>query len=286
MKSIDEDTRVLVQGVTGSQGKFHTKQMLDYGTRVVAGVTPGKGGQDIHGVGVYDTVAEAVEDTGAEASAIFVPAPFALDAAMEAVEYLPLVVVITEGVPVQDSLKIRAYARAKGSKVLGPNTAGMIAPGKSKIGIMPGDMFTPGRVGIVSRSGTLAYQIALTLTENQLGQSSLIGIGGDPVVGTDLTEVLRYYEKDSHTEAVVLIGEIGGDAEERASEYIGEMSKPVVGYIAGVTAPEGKRMGHAGAIISRGKGTAEGKMRALEDGGARVASLPQEVPRLVKKVLP
>ncbi len=282
---IDEKTRVLVQGITGSQGSFHTKLMLDYGTKVVAGVTPGKAGKEVHGVEVYNSVAEAVDATGATASVIFVPAPFALDAALEAIEHLKLVVIITEGIPVHDALKIKAYAQAKGVRVIGPNTAGVIAPGKSKLGIMPAEVFTPGKVGIVSRSGTLAYEIALTLTEANLGQSSLVGIGGDPVVGTDFVEALKLYEGDPETEAVVLIGEIGGDAEERASEYIKEMSKPVVGYIAGITAPEGKRMGHAGAIISRGKGTAQGKIEALEKAGAKVARLPQEIPELVKKSL-
>jgi len=259
--------------------------MLDYGTKVVAGVTPGKAGKEVHGVEVYNSVAEAVDATGATASVIFVPAPFALDAALEAIEHLKLVVIITEGIPVHDALKIKAYAQAKGVRVIGPNTAGVIAPGKSKLGIMPAEVFTPGKVGIVSRSGTLAYEIALTLTEANLGQSSLVGIGGDPVVGTDFVEALKLYEGDPETEAVVLIGEIGGDAEERASEYIKEMSKPVVGYIAGITAPEGKRMGHAGAIISRGKGTAQGKIEALEKAGAKVARLPQEIPELVKKSL-
>jgi len=283
---INKNTGVIVQGITGSQGSFHTKLMLDYGTDVVAGVTPGRGGRDVHGVRVYNTVAEAIEVSGAEASVIFVPAPFALDAALEAIEHLKLVAIITEGIPVHDALKIKAYAKAEGVRVIGPNTAGIIAPGKSKLGIMPAEVFTPGKIGIISRSGTLAYEIALTLTEAGLGQSALVGIGGDPVVGTDFIDILKLYEADPETEAVVLIGEIGGDAEERASEYIKNMSKPVVGYIAGVTAPEGKRMGHAGAIISHGKGTAKSKIEALERAGAEVAGIPQEIPELVKKILP
>lgn len=282
---VDESTRVLVQGITGSQGSFHTRLMLEYGTSVVGGVTPGKAGHEVNGVEVFNTVAEAVEATQAEASVIFVPAPFALDAALEAIERLGLVVIITEGIPVQDTMKIRAFARARGARLVGPNTPGIISPGRSKLGIMPSEVFSQGNVGLVSRSGTLSYQIALTLTEAGLGQSSLIGIGGDPVVGTDFVEVLSQYEEDPGTEVVVLIGEIGGDAEERASEFIKSMSKPVVGYIAGVTAPEGKRMGHAGAIISRGRGTARGKIRALERGGARVARFPQDIPGLVEESL-
>ncbi len=278
---INKNTGVIVQGITGSQGSFHTKLMLDYGTEVVAGVTPGRGGRDVHGVRVYNTVAEAIEVSGAEASVIFVPAPFALDAALEAIEHLKLVAIITEGIPVHDALKIKAYAKTEGVRVIGPNTAGIIAPGKSKLGIMPAEVFTPGKVGIISRSGTLAYEIALTLTEAGLGQSALVGIGGDPVVGTDFIDILKLYEADPETEAVVLIGEIGGDAEERASEYIKNMSKPVVGYIAGVAAPEGKRMGHAGAIISHGKGTAKSKIEALKKAGAEVARIPQEIPELL-----
>ena len=222
---INKNTGVIVQGITGSQGSFHTKLMLDYGTDVVAGVTPGRGGRDVHGVRVYNTVAEAIEVSGAEASVIFVPAPFALDAALEAIEHLKLVAIITEGIPVHDALKIKAYAKTEGVRVIGPNTAGIIAPGKSKLGIMPAEVFTPGKIGIISRSGTLAYEIALTLTEAGLGQSALVGIGGDSVVGTDFIDILKLYEADPETEAVVLIGEIGGDAEERASEYIKNMSR-------------------------------------------------------------
>ncbi len=282
---IDENTRAIVQGITGSQGSFHTKLMLEYGTRIVAGVTPGKGGEVVHGVPVYNSVKEALREHDANASIIFVPAPFALDAALEAIENLELVVIITEGIPVHDSMKIKAFAERHDCRVVGPNTAGIISPGKSKLGIMPAQVFSQGRVGVVSRSGTLAYEIALAITEAGFGESTLVGIGGDPVVGTSFVEVLEMFENDRETSAVVLIGEIGGDAEERAAEFIEGMSKPVVGYVAGLTAPPGKRMGHAGAIISRGRGTAEGKIRALERSGARVARLPQEIPELLREVL-
>jgi succinyl-CoA synthetase alpha subunit len=282
---INEDTRAIVQGITGSQGSFHTRLMLEYGTRIVAGVTPGKAGEEVHRVPVYNSVREALREHDASASVVFVPAPFALDAALEAIEHLELVVIITEGIPVHDSMKIRAFAERHGCRVVGPNTAGIISPGKSKLGIMPAQVFAPGKVGVVSRSGTLAYEIALAITESGLGESTLVGIGGDPVVGTSFVEVLEMFEEDEETEAVVLIGEIGGDAEERAAEFIAEMSKPVVGYVAGITAPPGKRMGHAGAIITRGKGTAEEKIRALERSGARVARLPQEIPELLRQVL-
>ncbi len=282
---IDENTRAIVQGITGSQGSFHTKLMLEYGTRIVAGVTPGKGGSEVHGIPVYNSVREALREHDANASIIFVPAPFALDAALEAIENLELVVIITEGIPVHDSMKIKAFAERQDCRVIGPNTAGIISPDKSKLGIMPAQVFAPGRVGVVSRSGTLAYEIALAITEAGFGESTLVGIGGDPVVGTSFVEVLEMFESDDETSAVVLIGEIGGDAEERAAEFITTMSKPVVGYVAGLTAPPGKRMGHAGAIISRGKGTAEGKIRALEKSGARVARLPQEIPELLRQVL-
>ncbi len=282
---IDENTRAIVQGITGSQGSFHTKLMLEYGTRIIAGVTPGKGGEEVHGVPVYNSVREALREHDATASIIFVPAPFAMDAALEAIENLELVVIITEGIPVHDAMKIKEYAARCGCRVIGPNTPGIISPGKSKLGIMPAQVFSQGRIGVVSRSGTLAYEIALAITEAGFGESSLVGIGGDPVVGTSFVEVLDMFEKDKETSAVVLIGEIGGDAEERAAEFISTMSKPVVAYVAGVTAPPGKRMGHAGAIISRGRGTAESKIRALESSGARVARLPQEIPDLLAEVV-
>ncbi|WP_456474119.1 succinate--CoA ligase subunit alpha [Candidatus Pyrohabitans sp.] len=282
---IDEGTRAIVQGITGAQGSFHTKLMLDYGTRIVAGVTPGKAGEEVHGVPVYNSVKDALCEHDATASIIFVPAPFALDAALEAIENLELVVIITEGIPVHDAMKIKAYAERHASRVIGPNTAGIISPEKSKLGIMPAQVFRRGNVGVVSRSGTLAYEIALAITEAGFGESTLVGIGGDPVVGTGFVEMLQMFEGDEETSAIVLIGEIGGDAEERAAEFIKTMNKPVIGYVAGLTAPPGKRMGHAGAIISRGKGTAESKIRALEAGGARVARIPQEIPGLLEQVL-
>ncbi len=282
---VDRNTRVVVQGITGRQGRFHAKLMREYGTQVVAGVTPGKGGENVDGIPVYDTVREAVEEHDATASVVFVPAPSAMDACLEALAHLELVVAITEGIPVQDTMLLRAQARRTGSRLVGPNTPGIITPGESKLGIMPASVFTPGRVGVVSRSGTLAYEIAAAISGSGMGQSTLVGIGGDAVVGTSMREVLEMFESDPGTEAVVLVGEIGGEAEERAAEYVAEMSKPVVAYVAGITAPPEKRMGHAGAIISRGRGTAESKLRALERAGARVAEFPQEVPELLREVL-
>ncbi len=282
---MDRNTRVVVQGITGRQGRFHAKLMREYGTQVVAGVTPGKGGENVDGIPVYDTVREAVEEHDATASVVFVPAPSAMDACLEALAHLELVVAITEGIPVQDTMLLRAQARRTGSRLVGPNTPGIITPGESKLGIMPASVFTPGRVGVVSRSGTLAYEIAAAISGSGMGQSTLVGIGGDAVVGTSMREVLEMFESDPGTEAVVLVGEIGGEAEERAAEYVAEMSKPVVAYVAGITAPPEKRMGHAGAIISRGRGTAESKLRALERAGARVAEFPQEVPELLREVL-
>ncbi len=282
---MDRNTRVVVQGITGRQGRFHAKLMREYGTQVVAGVTPGKGGENVDGIPVYDTVREAAEEHDATASVVFVPAPSAMDACLEALAHLELVVAITEGIPVQDTMLLRAQARRTGSRLVGPNTPGIITPGESKLGIMPASVFTPGRVGVVSRSGTLAYEIAAAISGSGMGQSTLVGIGGDAVVGTSMREVLEMFESDPGTEAVVLVGEIGGEAEERAAEYVAEMSKPVVAYVAGITAPPEKRMGHAGAIISRGRGTAESKLRALERAGARVAEFPQEVPELLREVL-
>ncbi len=282
---MDRNTRVVVQGITGRQGRFHAKLMREYGTQVVAGVTPGKGGENVDGIPVYDTVREAVEEHDATASVVFVPAPSAMDACLEALAHLELVVAITEGIPVQDTMLLRAQARRTGSRLVGPNTPGIITPGESKLGIMPASVFAPGRVGVVSRSGTLAYEIAAAISGSGMGQSTLVGIGGDAVVGTSMREVLEMFESDPGTEAVVLVGEIGGEAEERAAEYVAEMSKPVVAYVAGITAPPEKRMGHAGAIISRGRGTAESKLRALERAGARVAEFPQEVPELLREVL-
>ncbi|QIA27182.1 succinate--CoA ligase subunit alpha [Thermaerobacter sp. PB12/4term] len=283
---IDERTRVVVQGITGHQGSFHTGQMIEYGTRVVAGVSPGKEGQEVKGVPVYDTVEAAVEKHGATASVIFVPAPFAKDAVLEALEAgIKLVVVITEHVPLHDAMEIMARARLKGATIIGPNTFGVISPGKSKIGIMPNQIYTPGRVGIVARSGTLSYEIAASLSQAGFGQSTVVGMGGDRVVGLSFIDVLKMFEQDRETEAVVLVGEIGGTAEEEAAEYIKGMSKPVVAYLAGKHAPPGKRMGHAGAIIERGRGTYQSKVEALEAGGARVAALPWQVADLVREAL-
>ncbi len=280
----DSSTRVLVQGITGRQGRFHARLMQEYGTAVVAGVTPGKGGESVHGIPVYDTVREAVREHDATASVVFVPAPLAMDACLEALAHLELVVVITEGIPVKDTMLLRARAKRLGSRLIGPNTPGIISPGESKLGIMPASVFRRGSAGVVSRSGTLAYEIAAAMSSSGIGQSTLVGVGGDAVVGTSMAEVLQMFESDPETEAVVLVGEIGGEAEERAAEFVKEMSKPVVAYIAGITAPPEKRMGHAGAIISRGRGTAESKIRALERAGARVAEFPQQIPEILREV--
>lgn len=283
---IDENTNVLVQGITGNQGVFHTKQMLAYGTKIVAGVTPGKGGNVVEGVPVYNSIREACENHRIDASVIFIPAPFTKDAAFEALDAgIGVVVVVTEGVPVHDEIQIVAYAKRKGAIVIGPNTFGIVSSGKCKIGIPPNQYFVEGNVGVVARSGTLTYEITGNLTANGLGQSTVVGMGGDRVVGLTFIDVLKMFEEDPQTEAVVLIGEIGGNAEETASEYIKEMTKPVVAFIAGKSAPPGKRMGHAGAIIERGKGTYQGKVKALTEAGAKVATLPFEVPALVKEVL-
>lgn len=283
---VDENTHVIVQGITGNQGRFHTRQMLAYGTKIVGGVSPGKGGQAVEGVPVYDTVRAACEANRVDASVLFIPAPFCKDAAFEAMEAgIKLVVIITEGIPVHDELEIQNYARKKGVRVIGPNTFGIVSSGKCKIGIPPNQFFRPGEIGIVARSGTLTYEIAGNLTAHGMGQSTVVGLGGDRVPGMTFTDVLPLFEADPETKAVVLVGEIGGDAEEAAAEYIKTMSKPVVAYIAGKSAPPGKRMGHAGAIIERGKGTYEGKVKALKEAGAYVAALPFEVPRLLKQAL-
>lgn len=282
---VDEKTRAIVQGVTGSQGRFHTERMLKYGTRILCGVTPGKGGSEILGIPVFDTVSEATK-LGVNASIIFVPAAFAADAIMEAVDAgINVVVCITEGIPVHDEL--RAYLRAKeaGALLIGPNCPGIISPGKCHLGIMPTHVFAEGNVGIVSRSGTLTYQIAHNLTRLGIGQSTVLGIGGDRIVGLSFVEVLEMFERDKETDAVVLIGEIGGRDEERAADFIKkEMSKPVVAYIAGITAPPGKRMGHAGAIIEGGVGSADSKIKALRTAGASVGKTPAEVAEIVAKV--
>jgi succinyl-CoA synthetase alpha subunit len=285
---IDEGTRVLVQGITGSQGSFHTGLMLDYGTKVVTGVTPGRGGGAVEGVPVFDTIAEAQQECMADASIIFVPARFALDPALEAIEAgLDPVVIITENIPIRDTMEIMARARLRGTTIVGPNTPGIIRPGASKMGIMPSQVFRKGPVGVVSRSGTLFYEVAAHITRTGLGQSMCVGIGGDPIVGLDFVDVLRWFKEDDETEAVALIGEIGGDAEEKAAEFISEggFTKPVAAYVAGRAAVPGKRMGHAGAIIQGSAGTARSKMGALRDAGATVGEQPGDVARALKELL-
>ena len=270
---IDKNTRVLVQGITGREGMFHTRQCVDYGTRVVAGVTPGKGGQKMDDVPVFNTVRSAVEKTGAECSMIFVPPPFAADAIMEAVDAgITLIVAITEGIPVMDMMQVKNYMADKDSRLIGPNCPGIITPGECKVGIMPGPIHTPGGpVGVISRSGTLTYEVVDQLTRQGLGQTTCIGIGGDPVNGTNFIDCLSAFEKDADTTGIVMVGEIGGDAEEQAAAFISaHVSKPVVGFIAGLTAPPGRRMGHAGAIISGKSGTAQGKIAAMEKGGIHI----------------
>ncbi|WP_018086753.1 succinate--CoA ligase subunit alpha [Desulfurispora thermophila] len=283
---IDENTHVLVQGITGNQGRFHTRQMLNFGTKIVAGVSPGKGGQEVEGVPVYDTVSAALEEQKVDAACLFIPAAFAKDAAFEAIDAgIKVVVIITEHIPVHDEMQIIAFARQKGTTIIGPNTFGIVSAGKCKIGIPPNQFFKPGPVGVVARSGTLTYEIVANLSAHELGQSTVVGLGGDRVVGLSFIDVLERFEKDPETKAVVLVGEIGGNAEEEAAEFIKKMSKPVVAYIAGKSAPPGKRMGHAGAIIERGKGTFEGKVKALQAAGVAVATLPFEVPGLIKQAL-
>ena len=270
---IDKGTKVLVQGVTGKEGSFHTEQMLAYGTKVTAGVTPGKGGQSHLGLPIFNRVADAVEETGADASCIFVPPPFAADAIVEAAEAgVGLVICITEGIPILDMLRVKPYLEAKGTVLIGPNCPGLITPGQCKIGIMPAPIHREGSIGVISRSGTLTYEVVDQLTKNNLGQSTCIGIGGDPIVGQTFISLLKRFNDDPGTSGVVLIGEIGGTAEEEAAEYIkAEFNKPVLSFIAGLTAPPGKRMGHAGAIISGGKGKASDKIAALEAAGIAVA---------------
>lgn len=284
---VDENTRLLVQGITGREGSFHTEQMLEYGTNVVAGVTPGKAGQEVHGVPVFNTVQEAVQATGANASVIYVPARFSVDAIYEAVDNgIELIVCITEGVPVNDMVAVYHHVKSKGARLIGPNCPGITTPGKGKIGIMPGFIHEPGKVGVVSRSGTLTYEVVDALTKAGLGQSSVVGIGGDPIIGTAFVDVLELFQNDPETEAIVMIGEIGGDDEEVAAEFIkAHVTKPMAGFIAGRTAPPGKRMGHAGAIISGGSGTAAGKIEALEAAGVAVAERMSEIPDLLKAKL-
>jgi succinyl-CoA synthetase alpha subunit len=284
---IDESTQVIVQGITGRDGAFHTQGMIEYGTKVVAGVTPGKGGESLHGVPVYDSVAEARAATGANTSVIYVPAPFAADAVHEAVDAgIKLIVCITEGVPVNDMVEIYAAVERSSSRLIGPNCPGLISPGKSKVGILPGNIHLRGNVGVVSRSGTLTYQVVDHLTRAEIGQTTCIGIGGDPIIGTNFVDTLEQFEADGETEAVVMIGEIGGTDEQEAARFIkASMKTPVVGFIAGRTAPPGKRMGHAGAIISGGGGTAQEKTEALEAAGVPVAKIPSEIPVLVAEAL-
>ncbi len=283
---LDENTKCLVQGITGKQGSFHTEQMLNYDTCIQAGVTPGKGGQDFLGVPIFNSIEEATEETDVNASIIFVPAKFAKDAAFESIRHLDLVVIISEHIPVHDSLDIMAYANQMDTTVIGPDTPGVISPGVGKLGIMPTHIFKEWNVGLISRSGTLTYEIASELTRAGIGQSTCVGIGGDPVIGTNYIDILKRFEEDDGTDSVVLIGEIGGNAEEKAAEYIkNEMTKPVVSYIAGRTAPPGKRMGHAGAIIQGNTGTVVSKTEALNDAGVEVAKKPSEIVELLKKVL-
>lgn len=284
---VNADTKVLCQGFTGSHGTFHSKQALEYGTQLVGGVTPGKGGQQHLGLPVFDTVREAVEVTDATASMIYVPPAFAADAIMEAVDAgLALVVCITEGIPILDMIKVKNFMQGKATRLIGPNCPGVITPDECKIGIMPGEIHQPGSIGILSRSGTLTYEAVWQVSEAGLGQSSCVGIGGDPINGTHFIDILRMFQTDNQTEAVILIGEIGGNAEEQAAEYIkSEMTKPVVAFIAGATAPAGKRMGHAGAIISGGKGRAKDKFEALKLAGCHIANSPAELGQTLKKAL-
>lgn len=280
---LDKDTKCLVQGITGKQGSFHTKQMLEYNTNITAGVTPGKGGQDFDGVPIFNSIEEAKEEVDVNASIIFVPAKFAKDAAFESIRNLDLVIIISEHIPVHDTMEIMTYADKMGTTVIGPNTPGIISPGVGKLGIMPTHIFEKGNVGVISRSGTLTYEVASQLTRAGVGQSTCVGIGGDPVIGTNYIDILKRFEEDDETESIVLIGEIGGNAEEKAAEYIKDnISKPVVSYIAGITAPPGKRMGHAGAIIQGNSGTAKSKIEALTKAGVKVASMPSEISKLVK----
>ena len=284
---INKNTRVIVQGITGSTALFHTKQMIEYGTNIVGGVTPGKGGTEVEGVPVFNTVSEAVQTTGANASVIYVPAPFAADAILEAVDAeVDLVICITEHIPVLDMVKVKRYMEGKKTRLVGPNCPGVITPEECKIGIMPGYIHNKGHVGVVSRSGTLTYEAVHQLSEAGVGQSTAVGIGGDPVNGTNFIDVLKAFNEDPETHAVIMIGEIGGTAEEEAAEWVkANMTKPVVGFIGGKTAPPGKRMGHAGAIISGGKGTADEKVKTMRECGIEVAETPSVMGETLIKVL-
>jgi succinyl-CoA synthetase alpha subunit len=280
---INKETRVLIQGITGRDGSFHASRMKGYGTFVVAGTSPGKGGSSVNGIPVYNTVYEAVKNERADTSIIFVPPRFVKDAVMESADAgITLIIIITEGVPTLDIIAARHYATALGASILGPNCPGLVTPGQCLAGIMPGSIFKPGRTGVISRSGTLTYEVVYNLTNNGIGQSTAAGIGGDPVAGLYFTDLLKMFQDDPETDSIVMIGEIGGDAEERAATYIREnITKPVISFIAGATAPEGKRMGHAGAIISSGSGTAAEKIRALKAAGVKVVNDPAEIPYLI-----
>ncbi len=284
---INKDTKVICQGITGNSGRFHTKHMLEYGTKILAGVTPGKGGSQVYEIPVFDSVEEAVEKTECDTSIIYVPAPFAADAIIEAVEAgIKLIICITEGIPTIDMLRVKAYLATKTARLIGPNCPGVITPGESKIGIMPGYIHTPGSVGVISRSGTLTYEAVWQLTKRNIGQSTCIGIGGDPVIGTSFIDALKLFQEDNGTKAIVLIGEIGGSAEEEAAEFIKqEITKPVISFIAGLTAPKGKRMGHAGAIIAGGKGTVEEKVSCLRNANVTVVNNPADIGETVAKYI-
>ena len=283
---IDGETRVLVQGITGQEGSFQTEICIAYGTNVVAGVTPGRGGQVQGGVPVFDTVREAVDATAANCSLLFVPAPFAADAILEAAEAaLPLIVCIAEGMPTLDMVRVKAHIEGSGSRLIGPNCPGLITPGQSRVGIMPPDVFSPGRVGVISRSGTLVYESVAQLSSRGIGQSSCVGVGGDPVIGTAPVEVLRLFDEDAETDAVLYIGEIGGVAEQEAAEYVRGMSKPVISFVAGATAPPGRRMGHAGAIIVGNASTVKAKKEALMDAGAVIVDSPADIGKITEEVM-
>jgi succinyl-CoA synthetase alpha subunit len=285
---IGKNTRAIVHGITGTQGSFHTQLMIEYGTKIVAGVTPGKGGTQVQGVQVYDTVKEAKEKHSANASIIFVPAPFAADSALEALESgIKTIVIITEHIPIRDAINVMAWAKESNATIIGPNTPGIMTPGESKLGIMPAHIFKPGDIGMVSRSGTLTYEIAQDLTRKNLGQSTCLGLGGDPITGLNFIDTLIMFEKDPQTKAVVLIGEIGGNLEELAAEYIEQHKypKPIVAFIAGRSAPPGKRMGHAGAIVMGKAGTAESKIEKFRDAGVKVAEKPNDAPKLLAGLL-